>query len=433
LAVRKESLVLREESLIRITGPAKIQVKKGTVYLLGLKLAKGKSITVGVGRTLALKAMENSELELLLGPAGKAEPADPREEVLDNWIRAAEMLSREGVIVVLGETDSGKSTFSTFIINTALEKGLKVAFIDTDLGQKDVGYPGTVTLTFPKQPLTWIRSLQPYSSKFIGNITPYNAEECIIASTLKLLREARSKADLIVINTDGWVVDEKAVKYKTSLISAINPDKIAVMKGFGQTRFLTKTLEKMHYKVFNVPSPPSRPLKTRSQRKFYRETAFASMLLSAQRLNINIRACPILNIPLGLGERYLEAELKIEGLLNSSVYVERLHNIATVITIKDFQAELLKQMRSELCRLLKIDTLSITSLEALRSLYIGLHDKQRNLVGLGIIESFDIEKSQLLVWTNIRDPSQICYILAGSIKITKQGEEKLKKSFPCFT
>ncbi len=433
MAVRKESLVLREESLIRITGPAKIQVKKGTVYLLGLKLAKGKSITVGVGRTLALKAMENSELELLLGPAGKAEPADPREEVLDNWIRAAEMLSREGVIVVLGETDSGKSTFSTFIINTALEKGLKVAFIDTDLGQKDVGYPGTVTLTFPKQPLTWIRSLQPHSSKFIGSITPYNAEECVIASTLKLLREARDKADLIVVNTDGWVIDEKAIKYKTSLVSVINPDNIVVMEGFGQTRFLSKTLEKMRYKVFNVPSPPSRPLKTRNQRKFNRETAFASMLLSAQRININIKACPILNIPIGLGERYLEAELKIERLLNSPAYVEHLHNIATVITIKESQAELLKQMRGELCRLLKVAMLSITSLEALKNLYVGLHDKQRNLIGLGIIETLDLEKGQLLARTNIRDPSQICYILAGSIKITNKGEEKLRKGFPCLT
>lgn len=433
MSVRKESLVLEEESLLRITGPVKIQVKRGEVYILGLKLTSGKSITIGVGRTLALKALENSELELILGAAGKVESAISREETLDEWMQAAKKLAEKGVVTVLGETDSGKSTFSTFIINTALEKGLKAAFIDTDLGQKDVGYPGTVTLTFPKQPLTWIKSLEPYSSKFIGSITPYNAEECVIASTLKLLREAQGKADIIVINTDGWVIDEKAIKYKTSLISAINPDKIAVMRGFGQSHLLAKTLEEMGYRLVNVSSPPSRPLKTRGQRRFFRETAFTSMLFSAQRLRIDVKACPILNVPLGLGERDAKAESKIGQLAGSSIYLERAFNTATIVAAKEIHAELLRQSKNELCRLLKVASMSITSLETLKNLYIGLHNEKRNLVGLGIIENFSLENGQLLIRSTLQDPSQVKYILAGSIKITSRGEEKLRRPFPCFS
>ena len=47
-------------------------------------------------------------------------------------------------MLIVGNTDTGKSTFGAYIINEALKIGLRPAIIDADIGQGDLAPPNTI-------------------------------------------------------------------------------------------------------------------------------------------------------------------------------------------------------------------------------------------------------------------------------------------------
>jgi len=74
--------------------------------------------------------------------------------------------------MVIGQVDSGKSSVSILLSNTALNNGEKPAVIDGDVGQADIGPPGFISLSYPDSKTLWMRTLKPYAMKFIGDIKP---------------------------------------------------------------------------------------------------------------------------------------------------------------------------------------------------------------------------------------------------------------------
>jgi polynucleotide 5'-hydroxyl-kinase GRC3/NOL9 len=59
------------------------------------------------------------------------------------------VMERWRMVLVLGAVDVGKSHFCRLLADTLLQTGRRVALLDTDLGQKIVGTPATVTLGYP--------------------------------------------------------------------------------------------------------------------------------------------------------------------------------------------------------------------------------------------------------------------------------------------
>lgn len=51
-------------------------------------------------------------------------------------------------MLVLGGTERGKSSYCHFLVQQLCGASARVAFVDADIGQKDVGPPATVSLGF---------------------------------------------------------------------------------------------------------------------------------------------------------------------------------------------------------------------------------------------------------------------------------------------
>ncbi len=63
------------------------------------------------------------------------------------WEAAATAaLAADGVILVLGGPDCGKSTFCRYVLGLAQTAKKQIAFIDGDLGQSHLGPPATLGL-----------------------------------------------------------------------------------------------------------------------------------------------------------------------------------------------------------------------------------------------------------------------------------------------
>jgi len=68
-------------------------------------------------------------------------------EILPEWGRAADaILARPGVVVLLGASDSGKTTLCRILGEHWRAAGRAVGLVDGDIGQSSIGPPATVGL-----------------------------------------------------------------------------------------------------------------------------------------------------------------------------------------------------------------------------------------------------------------------------------------------
>lgn len=66
---------------------------------------------------------------------------------LNEWCDVLNSLEKEkGIAILLGTTDTGKSTLSKFLITHLCQMGLKIALVDADIGQSLLGLPTTIGL-----------------------------------------------------------------------------------------------------------------------------------------------------------------------------------------------------------------------------------------------------------------------------------------------
>ena len=120
----------------------------------------------------------------------------------DDW-----KLSLEGVVAIVGPTDSGKSGLSTYLLNVHVDRG-KVCVVDADVGQSDIGPPGFVSCACTSEQVPHISELRPLDGYYVGSVNLQGVEELLLAGVVRCLK--RVAAPLVLINTPGWTTGRGA-------------------------------------------------------------------------------------------------------------------------------------------------------------------------------------------------------------------------------
>ncbi|KAL7232409.1 hypothetical protein ACSBR2_010434 [Camellia fascicularis] len=141
-------------------------------------------------------------------------------------------------VIVVGPTDSGKSTLSRMLLSWAAKQGWKPTFVDMDIGQGTITIPGCIAATpieMPIDPVDGIPLEMPLVY-FYGHTTPsvnadlYKVLVKELAQTLErqFAGNAESRAAGMVINTMGWI---EGVGYELLLhaIDAFNANVVLVL------------------------------------------------------------------------------------------------------------------------------------------------------------------------------------------------------------
>ena len=67
---------------------------------------------------------------------------DSTYQVNQDWRKLAnQIVKSQQMVLVIGATDTGKSTFCRYLADYALAAGRKVACVDADIGQSGIGPP----------------------------------------------------------------------------------------------------------------------------------------------------------------------------------------------------------------------------------------------------------------------------------------------------
>ncbi|MGQ9479096.1 MAG: Clp1/GlmU family protein [Thermoproteota archaeon] len=295
-----------------VDGPATVRVKSGMVNVMGTFFAEGSVVKVRRFRRIPLHA-EHSEASLVLdfGKYSVVEGSTlPR-----SWFECAEKTVGEdaGLIGVVGEADSGKTSLATLLVNYYLNFHGEVGVVDADPGQNDLGIPGTVSGGIVNKGLSDLSQVKPEVIEFLGFITPETSISKVNEAVVSVLRKLRSKGiGKIVINTDGWV-DHGGLRHKAELMNLLKPSFIVSLLSGGSMLEFSKQVEP-GIRLIQVEKPVYAKRRSREQRRMLRIMNYRRYFSGSRLVKDSVENISFLNHPFLNGEPAPLNDLRNTGL-----------------------------------------------------------------------------------------------------------------------
>ena len=140
-------------------------------------------------------------------------------------------------VLLVGGLDTGKSTLSRQLLQTAVAAGRPAAYLDADVGQKSVGPPATISLKHVRS----AHDLEPEvdALAFVGSTSPEDHLLPVVAGLAQLHRRAlESGAEFVVVDSSGLVsgLDGQILKYHK--VEMLQPDLVVGLQRGEEKRWL---------------------------------------------------------------------------------------------------------------------------------------------------------------------------------------------------
>lgn len=405
-----------------VDGPACVNLLAGEVEVFGAPLRTGVKTVIREGKRVAFEARQKAHFDLMLGEKASVEEVEGNT-IPASWEKACNTTlafeEKPVIVLVMGEVDSGKTSFCTYLTNKALKEKRRVAIIDADLGQSDIGPPSTIGFSRLTLPILDPFLLKAENAYFIGTTTPSGALNKVIDKLARMKDEGLEKAvNFLVINTDGWVVGEEAVQYKLRLAKRIAPN---VVVGIQRQNELAPILTALKgIKVISIESPSAIKKRDREKRKSLRELSYRKYLKGAKVQSFPLNWVKVEGIPFGTGVTPSERKLeRIRAKLGvNPLYCVETSNLIVIVTGSGqrIDEEQIPNLEEELDKKVKL----IREGDE-QGLLVGLHDEEEKFLGIGVLNRIDYERRILLVYTPVT--TNITSIHVGQVKLEKQGKE----------
>jgi polynucleotide 5'-hydroxyl-kinase GRC3/NOL9 len=171
-----------------------------------------------------------------------------------------------------------------------IRDGLNVRIIDADIGQADIGPPGTISLAAPARCFTSLVDLQASRRLFMGHVTPSYVEPKLFDGIRRLTNIDRESRSLTLINTDGWIIGSDAVLNKAKLIFSF---KLDLVIGISTDSELQPILSISKPRSILVQAAKKALRRSRSDRRLIRQSKYRRFLENAGVRNIPLNTTRI--------------------------------------------------------------------------------------------------------------------------------------------
>lgn len=116
-----------------------------------------------------------------------------------------DLVRRRGVIMLIGGSDTGKTSFARRLLKAALAAGKTAAYVDADVDQTTTGPPACAGMHLVQEPADLPDLTRPDALQFVGSINPEGVVLQHVVATAKLVEIARPQADLVVVDTTATI------------------------------------------------------------------------------------------------------------------------------------------------------------------------------------------------------------------------------------
>jgi polynucleotide 5'-hydroxyl-kinase GRC3/NOL9 len=279
---------LPKNSTLLVDGPASVEVIAGKAFVFGKLLGESQKIMIREGKRKPFYATEALTLQVLLG-ANAAVSEVEGSTVPESWNKPFEFLKnlqvKPAIVIIMGASDAGKSSFSTYLLNKLIEAKQKVGVLDGDLGQSDLGSSATVGYTVAEKQVTELGNLRMQNGFFVGATSPTGAMKQTLQALGAMMKELQEKKpDYIIINTDGFINGEIAIEYKLSLIKELKPNLVIGVQAKGELEPIFSNLGGGG--VITIEPSTAHCTRSIETRKIYRERTYAKYLEGSKLLCI---------------------------------------------------------------------------------------------------------------------------------------------------
>lgn len=416
--------IVESGKTLLVDGPASVEVVSGEAEAFGFILSSAGKIVIREGKRLPFLVKKPATFNILLGENASIEEVDETTIPL-SWQKAREELlsfpTTPVTAMVLGAVDSGKTSFCTYLVNNLVQAKLKVAVLDVDIGQSDIGPPCTISYAFVKKPVTDLFNLKAENAYFVGVTSPSKVIEKVIDGLTSLEKEILTDSpDFVVVNTDGWVEGEEAASYKARLVKQLNPNIVFYIQEQEETAPIPNTLEKPRKVV--VDSSSKIRHRSREKRQSLRELGYVKYLKNAK-----VRSLP-------LNWMQIE-ENEFIGTGGKRGSIRKTRKIYELLGMKPLH---FTELRDRICVVIGkrrwIETESIRKVEEFmkktvviirkgeeQGLLTALHDAEKRFLGIGVLREIDYVRNVMKVYTPVSE--EVSVVAIGRVKVDKDLRE----------
>ncbi|MFH2070433.1 MAG: Clp1/GlmU family protein [Elusimicrobiota bacterium] len=411
-----------KKNVYLISGPAVFKMLNGKISVIGKYLKKNEEIKIPLGKTIPFEVEADSSADISVEAETQIKTVGERT-IPAEWDGIVSKIIKEkiSVVLVLGEVDTGKTFFSTYISNKLLGAGASVSVLDMDAGQSDIGPPGTLGLAVLREPQVFLSEVEPAAVYYMGSHSPSLHFLPSMVGCHKLVNKGLSMSDVIIIDTPGWVQGDGGRALRRAEIEMLRPGAVVLLQRKNELEHLVKTYPTG--KIVRILVSKKASFTSADERKKLRELISQGYFAKNSEIEIPFEQVAMDRAYLLTGE---PVDLSVFAGAKISVTVlhaEKLSGWEGGLVVCSSQpgdgdmAEIKKAMNTQ-----KVKVIIEGSEETVE---VALCDGESNVLSLAIIKKIDYAGKRFVMWSPIPPhlTREIKIIQFGSLRMMPDGRE----------
>jgi polynucleotide 5'-hydroxyl-kinase GRC3/NOL9 len=314
------------------------------------------------------------------------------------WKAALEDLQQARAILLLGGTDTGKTTFLTWLTNTLLASERRIAIVDADVGQSSLGPPTTIGLGVVAQPLQNLQELSPTALYFVGSTSPRGHLLPMVVGTKRMVERAqRIKVDQVIIDTCGFISADGGQALKHYQIDLVNPDVVVCLQRAQECEPILLALRyRRRPRILRLQASSAIRRRSMEERRLHRERALRKYLAKSKTVTLSWDDLNLVEAPIGGGMEFEiggdmpHRHLRTPEMLWAEQRAGELHVVLRSRLSPDVLAELERGVGMRIRTWLA---------EELHGTLLGLLDEAGEAVGIGVLQQIHLAHHRIEVLT----------------------------------
>jgi len=188
------------------------------------------------------------------------------------WEGLLETLKQQrGTALLIGATDSGKSTLAKYLVEKLIRENIKVSVVDADIGQSTLGLPGTISMRVFSDEKD-IENFRFERMFFVGSTNPAKRISMVIDGSKRMVDFCKEKSEIIIVDTTGLISGEIGRALKIGKIRAIKPEHIIAVQRNDELEHILDLIEGIS--IHRIRTSSLAKGRDRENRAHYRKKKF---------------------------------------------------------------------------------------------------------------------------------------------------------------
>ncbi len=340
------------------------------------------------------------------------------------WETIVQELSKvEGVILILGTSNSGKFLLARDIAKAALNYGETISIVDADPATAEIGPICCMATGRIQADQSSLTQIKPDEVCFAGNVSVSYNPALYVSQVNQLVNVSRSiPSKTVVIASSDFLRGANAVNLNQSLIETIRPDAILALQRNSEIDRITSLYHNVpEMKTINALVPFGLRTSINTQNRERQILQFNRLFDTSELFELPMEKLRFAGTWMGQAEMVPPHILKfISTTLGTSAYYAEIDNGHLGVVIGSAKPK--ENGLTSLQEQLRYKEITLTPAKQLKHLLVGLLDQHGRFLSVGKIDSIDFRARILRVRTALRTSSAVRILRFGTVQVDVKGK-----------